>query len=120
MITRREFRFEASHILPDHPGKCRFLHGHSYRFRVSIDTPVRRETGMTLDFDEIDRSVTTAVLDVLDHHHLNDVLPNPTAELIAVWIWEALRDELPGLVEIELWEIEDCSVVYRGEKEIYG
>jgi 6-pyruvoyltetrahydropterin/6-carboxytetrahydropterin synthase len=119
MIIRREFRFEASHILPQHPGKCRFLHGHSYRFQVSLDTLIDRESGMGIDFDDVDGVVRERVLDVLDHHHLNDILPNPTAELIAVWIWEALKGRLPGLQEIELWEVVDCSVVYRGEKEIF-
>ena len=46
---------------------------------------------------------------------LNEVMDNPTAELIAVWIWRRLSGVLPGLVEIELQETENCSVIYRGE-----
>jgi 6-pyruvoyltetrahydropterin/6-carboxytetrahydropterin synthase len=120
MIVRRGFRFEASHVLPNHPGKCRSHHGHSYRFRVALDAPVDRESGMTMDFADIEDLVHREVLEVCDHRHLNDLMPNPTAEMIVVWIWERLHGRLPGLVEIELWEVEDCSVVYRGEPEVFG
>ncbi len=40
--------------------------------------------------------------------------------MIVVWLWERLQDRLRGIVEIELWEVEECSVVYRGETEIFG
>jgi 6-pyruvoyltetrahydropterin/6-carboxytetrahydropterin synthase len=117
MIVRREYRFEASHTLPGHRGACRHLHGHSYRFQVSLEIPLDTETGMTMDFADIDKVVERVVLATVDHRHLNEIMPNPTAELIAVWIWQALQGELPGLAQIELWEVEGCSVVYRGEPE---
>ena len=53
MIVRQAFRFEAAHRLPLHPGKCFNLHGHSYRFSLTLDLPVDAETGMTIDFAEI-------------------------------------------------------------------
>ena len=37
MILRRTYRFEASHVLPRHPGRCRQLHGHSYTLIVVIE-----------------------------------------------------------------------------------
>ena len=114
MRVRRRFRFEAAHRLPEHPGKCRELHGHSYELVVDIERAVDERTGMVIDFSDLKRVVGAEVIDPLDHRCLNDVLANPTAERTAEWIWSRLVGTLPGLVEIELHETRDCSVVYRG------
>lgn len=115
MIIRRSYGFEASHQLTRHPGRCQRLHGHSYRFVVEVEGPIEPEQGMVIDFGDLDTLVTEHVLDRLDHYHLNDRMENPTAEWIAVWIWRALQDGLPGLRSIELFEMEGHSVLYRGE-----
>ncbi len=114
MILRREYRFEASHILPRHPGKCRRLHGHSYRFLVELDGPIDPWSGMVIDFGDLDEIVTERVLSRCDHYHLNDFIPNPTAEHITLWIWDALAGAVPGLVSVELFEVEGASCIYRG------
>ena len=114
MIVKRVFHFESAHRLPHHPGKCRELHGHSYRLVVSVDRPVEATSGMGIDFSDLKALVRDEVVDRLDHRSLNDVLDNPTAELIAQWIWERLAGKLPGLAEVELWETAECAVVYRG------
>lgn len=115
MKVRRRFRFEAAHRLPHHEGKCRELHGHSYELVVTLDLPVDEQSGMALDFQQIKQAVQRDVLELLDHKYANDLLDNPTAEVMAVWIWRRLVESLPGLHEIELFETRDCSVVYRGE-----
>ncbi len=115
MILRRTYRFEASHVLPRHPGRCKRLHGHSYRFIVEIDGPIEPYQGMVLDFGDLDAVVDREVLSRCDHYHLNDFIENPTAEWISVWIWRALKPHLAGLVSIELFEVEGASCVYRGE-----
>lgn len=115
MRVRRRFEFEAAHRLPGHPGKCRELHGHSYRLVVTVDRPVDPLTGLAVDFGELRRIVDAEVVTLLDHRNVNDVLTNPTAEAMAVWIWGRLAGPLDGLVEIELFETRRCSVVYRGE-----
>jgi len=115
VIVRRAFEFEAAHRLPEHPGKCRRLHGHSYRLVVAVDGRVDPSTGMVIDFSELKRVVADRVVDRLDHACANDLIDNPTAEVMASWIWNELRAELPGLVEIELFETRNCSVVYRGD-----
>ena len=116
----RRFRFDASHLLPHHQGKCRHLHGHGYELEVLCKGPIDAASGMLLDFADLKKRVREQVLDHLDHKHLNDVLPNPTAEELAVWIYEALRsDDLP-LDEIRLYETPTCFVSYRGEQSEQG
>lgn len=115
MLVAREFRFEAAHQLPDHPGKCRRLHGHGYRVRVVCAAPVDPVTGIAIDFYEVKRLVTERVLDALDHSYLNDLLPVPSAENVAVWIWGRLTAAGLPLAEVVLFESDDCFVVYRGE-----
>lgn len=115
MILKREYRFEASHQLPRHPDKCKRLHGHSYRFIVEIEGEIEPYQGMVLDFGDLDEIVNKKTIARMDHYHLNDFIPNPTAEWIAVWIWNELAPELEGLRSIELFEVEGASVIYRGE-----
>ena len=112
-ITRR-FVFEAAHRLPYYDGPCFQPHGHSYKLRVTLEAPVERRTGMSMDFVELDRIVREKVLAQVDHKNLNDLLENPTAELIVMWIWKQLEGELSGLCELRLAETEDCWVTYRG------
>jgi len=109
------FDFEAAHKLPHHPGKCKELHGHSYHLVVTVDRPVVEESGMAIDFADLKTIVRAEVVDRLDHTYVNDKIDNPTAEVMAAWIWSALREPLPGLAEVELWETRSCAVVYRGE-----
>lgn len=115
MRVRRRFSIEAAHMLPNHPGKCRNLHGHSYQLFVSVDLPVDPTSGMAIDFGDLKQIVREHVVDRLDHRYINDILDNPTAERMAVWCWQQLTGPLSGLVEIELHETENCSVLYRGE-----
>ncbi|HKQ61766.1 MAG TPA: 6-carboxytetrahydropterin synthase QueD [Candidatus Polarisedimenticolaceae bacterium] len=110
----RRFDFEAAHRLPHHPGKCRELHGHSYRLVVRVEGPVDAASGMVQDFADLKAAVRREVLDQVDHRCLNELLDNPTAELLAAWIWQRLAPAVAGLAEIELFETRDCSVVYRG------
>ena len=114
MRVRRRVRFEAAHRLPRHDGKCRELHGHSYEVVVSVERAVDESSGMVIDFSDLKQIVRREVIDKLDHRCVNDLIDNPTAENMAEWIWRRLMNELPGLVEVELGETRDCSVVHRG------
>ena len=115
MKLSKRFRFEAAHRLPRYQGPCYHLHGHSYELHVSLEMPVDAETGMTLDFFKLEGAVKARILDRLDHKNINDTMENPTAENIAIWIWNQLKELFPQLVEIKLFETPDSSVTYRGE-----
>jgi 6-pyruvoyltetrahydropterin/6-carboxytetrahydropterin synthase len=103
------FGFEAAHRLAWHPGKCRNLHGHSYRLDVSVVGPLDAN-GVVLDFDTLQDVVRTQVIDHWDHRDLNEVLDNPTAELLAHRAWELLTDAGLTLAALRLWETADSWV----------
>jgi 6-pyruvoyltetrahydropterin/6-carboxytetrahydropterin synthase len=109
-----EFYFAAAHRLPRYEGPCFRLHGHNYKFFVTVEGDVDPKTGMIADFGKIKEVVGEEVLSRADHRNLNDVLDNPTAENIARWIWEVLAPRVQGLCEVRLYEIPDCCVTYRG------
>src|ERR1700736_4651038 len=92
----RTFSFDAAHHLPWHPGKCRNLHGHTYRLEVSVEGPVG-EQGIVWDFADLAELVRREVLERYDHQYLNDLMDNPTAELIAADIWKRLETNVPSL-----------------------
>lgn len=68
----KEFAFEAAHALDGYDGKCRHIHGHSYRLFVTVKgSPLTDESdpkcGMTLDFGELKRIVNEEITDRMDH-----------------------------------------------------
>lgn len=68
MKIAKTFRWEMGHRLPEHPGGCRNLHGHSYRMQVEVEgTP--GENGMIIDFDDMTRAVRP-LIEELDHAFL--------------------------------------------------
>lgn len=107
------FHFAASHFLTKYHGKCENLHGHNYKLIITIEGEVQ-EDGMVMDFKIIKEKVNKHVVDVLDHTHLNDRLPNPSAENLAVWIWDKLKDEIP-LKKVAVYETDDYVAEYAGE-----
>lgn len=111
MRTRvtRSFTFEAAHFLPWHPGRCRDLHGHSYRLEVAVEGPVD-ENGVVLDFADLKTAVHDAVVSHYDHRLLNDLLDNPTAELVAADAWKRLEAAGLAPARVRLWETPTSSV----------
>ena len=111
-------------MLPFHAGKCARMHGHSYRLEVAVRGPVQTDgpaRGMIVDFDEIRRIVHHTAIDPLDHQTLNDFIENPTAERIALWIWERVDPVLAGLDELVLWETSNsCAVLRRSDFHAAG
>ena len=114
----REYRFEAAHRLPRLPPehKCHRLHGHSFRFEVMLVGEVDEQTGFLIDFGDVD-AIVEPLRQRLDHYFLNEIegLENPTSEILARWLWRALKPTLPMLASITVAETCDARCVYRGQ-----
>ena len=117
MRITQAFTFEAAHRLPQVPAshKCSRMHGHSYRVELRLEGPVDTETGFVVDFFDVERAFAP-LLRRLDHHTLNEVdgLENPTAENIAVWIWDRAKLALPQLGAVAVYETQSCWAEYDG------
>ncbi len=115
----REFRFESAHRLPHVPAehKCFRMHGHSYRIEVTLEGDVDPRMGWLLDFGEVRERIDPIFKNELDHRVLNEVpgLENPTAEHLAVWIWQRLATVVPHLAAITVHETCTSRVTYRGQ-----
>ncbi|MCD4829510.1 MAG: 6-carboxytetrahydropterin synthase QueD [Candidatus Cloacimonetes bacterium] len=112
--------FSAAHRLDGYNGACRNLHGHNWTVRVCIACETTDDIGLAVDFKVIKASFH-ALLDELDHTLLND-LPyfadrNPTSENIARYLYDEMTHRFSHegchITEIEVWESENSSVIYR-------
>lgn len=127
-ILKKRFKFEASHQLPNHDGKCARLHGHSWVMVIWVegDRLITEgcKQGMVIDFGDISKVVKPLVNDYLDHYHLNDStgLINPTSESIAVWVYKRLKPSLDYLYAVEIQETCTSSCIYYGDSKVrvYG
>jgi 6-pyruvoyltetrahydropterin/6-carboxytetrahydropterin synthase len=117
MEIYKEFVFEAAHRLPNVPAghKCARLHGHSWRGTIFIKGQLGAATGWIMDYAEIKR-IFQPVYDQLDHRYLNEIagLENPTSEILAKWIWERLKPDLPNLSQVIINETCTTGCIYRG------
>ena len=96
-------------------------HGHNYELEVMVEGEIDPDTGYVLDVVELKRIVEAEVLSQLDHRNLNLDVPwfrshIPSAENIAVFVWERLQDKLPSgrLKRVRLWETPRNWVDYDG------
>lgn len=108
------FRIAASHFLPKYHGKCENMHGHNYKIVITTEGEIK-DDGMVMDFKELKKIAKEHAIDKLDHTHLNDIMENPSAENMAVWIWKNLKNHLPGLKNIKIFETDDYYCSYYGE-----
>ncbi|HMO30299.1 6-carboxytetrahydropterin synthase QueD [Enterovirga sp.] len=117
MKITQAFTFEAAHRLPRVPEthRCFRMHGHSYRAELALEGPVDPVTGFVIDFFEVEAAFAP-LLARLDHHCLNEVegLENPTAEHIAMWIWQRAKPLLPLLCSVRVYETPQCWAEYQG------
>ena len=138
-ILRKTFRFEASHQLPHHDGKCARLHGHSWAMTVELRGealgPTRLvdevrimnaepcaimpnynpKAGMLLDFADVSKAVAPFLDKFLDHWHLNETtkIENPTSEALCKWMFVGLEPTLPLLYAVEIEETCTSSARYE-------
>ena len=105
-------------------GKCNNpnFHGHNYDLTVSVTGEIDQETGFVMDVKILSDLIKSEIENSFDHKNLNLDVPdfkdlNPTAENIAVVIWNKLRKHIDIKLDLEitLFETERNFVTYKGE-----
>ena len=126
-------KFDAAHVLTDHQGLCRNLHGHTYRVDVSVAQA--GDGDMVIDFKELKGVLSEVILDRFDHsfiyntgsvgeseiaavvekHGMRTVaIPfRSTVENLAKMFYNELKGRIPGLSAVKVWETADNSAEYR-------
>lgn len=97
------------------------FHGHNYDLIVSVTGEIDKETGFVMDMKVLKELIKNEVEDALDHKNLNIEVPefkdlNPTAENIAVVIWNKLRPHIDRAkdLEVALYETPRNFVTFAG------
>lgn len=95
VLVSKEFTFDSAHHLHNYEGKCKNLHGHTYKVVFGISS-LTDDIGIAIDFGDIKKIWKDQIEIYLDHRYLNESLPpmNTTAENIVVWIYEKMADYL--------------------------
>ena len=114
----KQFTFDSAHFLPHVPDghKCKEIHGHTYRLTVYVEGELEKDLEWVLDFAEM-KNVIDPIVKSIDHKLLNNIsgLENPTCEIIAVWLWNKIKPEVPLLTKIKLNETPTSGAVYEGK-----
>ncbi|MCR5414664.1 MAG: 6-carboxytetrahydropterin synthase QueD [Kiritimatiellae bacterium] len=136
MITvTKTVRFDAAHILTNHCGLCKNLHGHTYRVDVSVAQQAGDTGDMVMDFKDLKSIATEVICDRFDHafiyntasegeseiaavvkkHGMRTVaIPfRSTAENLAKMFYGDLKPRIPGLASVKVWETADSCAEYR-------
>ena len=136
MITvTKTIRFDAAHILTNHQGHCKNLHGHTYRVDVSVTQGDGDTSDMVIDFKDLKRIASEVVCERFDHAFIYNTesagereiaavvekngmrtvaIPfRSTAENLARMFFGELKARIPGLSAVKVWETADSCAEYR-------
>lgn len=131
----KEFRFEGAHALKDYDGKCRHIHGHSYRLFITLKGSPRKEldhpkSGMVLDFTELKKIVNQLIIEPFDHalilrsdaklvNEIQSAYQNvmvvdfqPTCENLTVYFASLLQKNLPEELELQSIKLYETPTSY--------
>jgi 6-pyruvoyltetrahydropterin/6-carboxytetrahydropterin synthase len=98
-------------------------HGHNYLLEVTVAGPPDPLTGFAADLGALDAALRAAVVEPLDHQHINHAVPEfqaggliPTTENLLTWIWARLAPRISDarLVRLRLREDADLFADYYG------
>ena len=119
-LYRKDWSFEKNEAIF---GKCNNpnFHGHNYELIASVTGEIDKETGYVIDMKILKDIIKSEVEDAFDHKNLNIEVPefaklNPTAENIAVVIYDKMKSKLNSNLELEitLYETPRNFVTYSG------
>lgn len=134
----KQFSFETGHALYGYDGKCRNVHGHSYKLSVTvIGTPNQDPTyvkfGMVIDFSDLKKIVKEEIVDVFDHatvfnkntphvelakelsdrgHNVLLVDYQPTSEMMVIDFAEKIKNRLPNTIELHSLKLQETASSY--------
>jgi 6-pyruvoyltetrahydropterin/6-carboxytetrahydropterin synthase len=104
-------------------GKCNnpHGHGHNYVLEVAVEGEIDPETGYLIDMKQLKQIVSRAVVDDVDHRHLNLEVAwldgvIPTSENLARVFFGRIARELPQsvrLASVTVHETDRNSATYR-------
>lgn len=137
------FNFETAHALDGYEGKCRDIHGHSYKLSVTVlgvpnNNLMLSECGMVVDFGDLKKIVNENIVDKYDHHlvlredtrfkgieekneRVRYVPYQPTAENMLLDMVKIVQENLPSdltLVAMSLWETQSSFAEWRIEDNL--
>ena len=110
-----ETTFDAAHALRNYEGPCENLHGHTFRVQLSIKGEKLNDIGFLADFKILKKILEDAAGEY-DHKYLNDLEPftkiNPSSENIAKVFYGKIKQKLPQISKIVVWESQNSSAGY--------
>ncbi len=114
MIIGKEFHFDAAHYLPNYEGKCREMHGHTWKVTVEVEGKVSDlnngprlpKEGMVMDLHDLN-AIVHFVIDKLDHNTLNKMVAIPTCEALAKYIACEVQSGLPSLIKVQSVKVQE-------------
>jgi len=107
----------SAHFLREYEGKCKNLHGHTWKIEVTIISDRLDDIGMVADFTVLKKQLKE-FLSTIDHVCLNDLSffkeVNPSTENIAKYIYTHFADVIKPLKikAVQAWESDTSSVTY--------
>ena len=134
----KQFSFETGHALYGYDGKCKNVHGHSYRLDVTvIGTPIDDASnvkfGMVIDFGDLKKIVKEDIVDVFDHatvfnkntphvelakelqdrgHNVLLVDYQPTSEMMVIDFAEKIKRRLPENINLHSLKLQETATSY--------
>lgn len=131
-----EVRFRAGHrLMNPYKGKCNHPHGEGYTAILEFGEEELDDKGMVMDFGFVKKTIKEFIDDYFDHAYLcreDDEVglwlrekkfkvfmfeDNPTAEVIAKWIYDKFITIYPQLKKVGIVEsFEDSVAYYEGEE----
>lgn len=131
----KQFSFETGHALYGYDGKCKNVHGHSYKLSVTvIGTPISDTSnvkyGMVIDFSDLKKIVKTEIVDVFDHatvfnkntphvelakeladrdHNVLLVDYQPTSEMMVIDFAQKIKKHLPETIQLYALRLQETD-----------
>ncbi len=136
LTVRKACHFHAAHILTDHAGACKNLHGHTYRVIAEVAQVAGDTADMVIDFHDLKAVLRETVTDRFDHAFLYDETRAGEREIATVIVKQGLKavgfpcrttaenlarhifDALAGRVNVAavtVYETDDSCAEYRRE-----